>query len=704
MITSVRKRNGEIKEFNKVKIARAIFKAAKACGGSDFDKALELTDKVVQHLEKHFSDPVDIEDIQDSVEKILIENGHARTAKKFILYRHQRAEARQKNSLVGATIHLMNNYLDELDWQVKENANSADRSVMALYNYTREEFIKLYWLNEIYPVEVSNAHESGDMHIHDLGFLSPYCSGWDLYQLIRDGFRGERQSSKPANHFSTILGQLANSIFATQLENAGAQAFSSFDTYLAPFVRHDKLDYNAVKRYLRSFIFEINMPMRVGGQAPFSNLTFDLVCPSNLKDTAVIIGGKMQDSCYGEYQTEMDMINLAFVECMTEGDADGRLLTFPIPTLNIDREFPWDSKVVKAWMDLTIKFGIPYFANFVNSDLSKEDARSMCCRLRLDQRELRKRGGGLFGSNPLTGSIGVVTLNLPRIGYRSRTKEQFMARLNNMVDIAVESLETKRQFLEKWTLDGLYPYCRIYLQPIYEKTGQYWSNHFSTIGLVGMNEALLNFLGKDLGSEKGIAFAHEIMDFLRNKLSDVQLATGNMYNLEATPAESTAYRLALKDRRLYPDILCQGTDEVPYYTNSSQLPPNYSEDMMEVIDLQDSLQAKYTGGTVLHLYTADKVDNSQVVERLIRKIFERYQMPYISYTPTFSHCPEHGYMKGEYFACPDCGKETLVYSRVTGYYRPIQRFNNGKAQEFKDRLKFDLTPESLKDYEDSCLQ
>ncbi|MDO4765875.1 MAG: ribonucleoside triphosphate reductase [Eubacteriales bacterium] len=703
MICQVRKRNGEIKEFNKVKIARAIFKAAKACGGSDFDKALDLAEQVVSYVNSRYTNPVDIEDIQDAVEKILIENGHARTAKKYILYRHQRAEARQKNSLIGATINLMNNYLDELDWQVKENANSADRSVMALYNYTREEFIKLYWLNEIYPVEVSNAHESGDMHIHDLGFLSPYCSGWDLYQLIRDGFRGERQSSTPAKHFSTILGQLANSIFATQLENAGAQAFSSFDTYLAPFIRHDKLEYKEVKRYLRSFLFEINMPMRVGGQAPFSNLTFDLVCPNNLKDTAAVIGGKMQNSTYGDYQAEMDMINLAFVECMMEGDADGRLLTFPIPTLNIDKEFPWDSEVVKAWMNLTIKFGTPYFANFVNSDLSKEDARSMCCRLRLDQRELRKRGGGLFGSNPLTGSIGVVTLNLPRIGYRSRTKDQFFSKLNTMVDIAVESLEIKRLFLEKWTKDGLYPYCRIYLEPIFQKTGEYWSNHFSTIGLVGMNEALENFMGKNLGSEKGIAFAHEIMDFLRNKLVEVQTRTGNMYNLEATPAESTAYRLALKDRKLYPDIICRGSTEIPYYTNSSQLPPDYTEDIMEVLELQDSLQSKYTGGTVLHLYTADKVTEPEIVEKLIRKIFDHYQLPYLSYTPTFSHCPEHGYMKGEYFFCPTCHQETLVYSRVTGYYRPIQRFNNGKTQEFNERIKFDLEKEDVIANEDCCL-
>lgn len=691
MIRTVRKRNGEVKDFNKTKIARAIFKAAKACGGTDYDIALDLTDQVIRYLEAKYSDPVEIENIQDAVEKVLIENGHARTAKKYILYRHQRTESREKNSLVGATINLMNNYLEDLDWQVKENANGSDKSVMALYNYTREEFVKLYWLNEIYPVEVSNAHESGDLHIHDLGFLSPYCSGWDLYQLILQGFRGERQSSGPAGHLSTILGQLANSIFATQLENAGAQAFSSFDTYLAPFVHYDQLTYGEVKRYMKSFIFEINMPMRVGGQAPFSNLTFDLSCPSNLKDTAVIIGGEMKDTTYGQFQDEMDMINKAFVECMMEGDSEGRLFTFPIPTLNVDDSFPWESEVVKHWMELTVKFGVPYFANFINSDLSPEDARSMCCRLRLDQRELRKRGGGLFGSNPLTGSIGVVTLNLPRIGYRSKTKEQFMKRLKNNVDIAVESLELKRKCLEKWTDEGLYPYCRIYLEGIKAKSNQYWSNHFSTIGLVGMNEALENFMGKDIGSDKGLAFANEIMDYLRDLMSDVQEVTGNMYNLEATPAESTAYRLALKDRRLYPDILCQGTEETPYYSNSSQLPPQYSDDIFEVVELQDELQAKYTGGTVLHLYTADKVTDSKVVENLIKKVFGAFELPYISYTPTFSHCSEHGYLKGEHFTCPVCDKDTMVYSRVTGYYRPIQRYNNGKKQEFAERIKFQLS-------------
>ncbi len=595
-----------------------------------------------------------------------------------------------KAALVEATVGLMNNYLEDLDWQVKENANGADKSVMALYNYTREEFVKLYWLNEIYPSEVSHAHESGDIHIHDLGFLSPYCSGWDLFQLIRDGFKGERQTSSPAKHLSTILGQLANSIFATQLENAGAQAFSSFDTYLAPFIYYDQLEFKDVKRLMKSFVFEINMPMRVGGQAPFSNLTFDLTCPNNIKDTAVVLGGEMQDICYGQFQEEMDMINQAFIECMMEGDSEGRIFTFPIPTINIIEDFPWSSEVVKSWMNLTVKFGTPYFANFINSDLSPEDARSMCCRLRLDQRELRKRGGGLFGSNPLTGSIGVVTLNLPRIGYKSRTKEEFLKHIKSAIELASESLDLKRKYLEKWTLEGLYPYCRIYLKDIFKKSGSYWSNHFSTIGIVGMNEAVLNFLGEEIGTERGISFANEVMDYMRDLLANIQEETGYMYNLEATPAESTAYRLALKDRKIYKDIKTQGTNETPYYTNSSQLPADYSDDIFEVLSLQDSLQSKYTGGTVLHLYTADQIEDEKVIENLIQKVFTNYELPYVSYTPTFSHCKAHGYIKGEYFNCPTCDEETLVYSRVTGYYRPIQRYNKGKVQEFADRKKFVL--------------
>ncbi len=472
---------------------------------------------------------------------------------------------------------------------------------------------------------------------------------------------------QPTKHLSTLLGQIANSIFATQLENAGAQAFSSFDTYLAPFVHYDQLSYSELKRMMKSFIFEVNMPMRIGGQSPFSNVTFDLTCPKTLCGLPVIIGGQVTKDTYGNFQKEMDMVNRAFVEAMTEGDAEGRLFTFPIPTLNVDEQFPWESETVGYWMALTVKFGTPYFANFVNSDLSPEDARSMCCRLRLDNRELIKRGGGLFGSNPLTGSTGVVTLNLPRIGYKSRTKEQFYKLLDRSIDIAVESLELKRKLLEKWTEQGLYPYCRHYLRHIKKGTGYYWTNHFSTIGLVGMNEAILNFMEKDISSEKGLKFSLELMDYLRKRMSDIQEETGNLYNLEATPAESTAYRLALKDRKLYPEIKTQGTIETPYYTNSSQLPSDYTSDIFEVLELQDELQSKYTGGTVLHLYTADKIEDPNAVSNLISKIFKRFELPYVSYTPTFSHCSAHGYFKGELWECPICEQALDVYSRVWGW-------------------------------------
>ncbi|MCK5762686.1 MAG: ribonucleoside triphosphate reductase, partial [Clostridiales bacterium] len=567
MVTKVRKRNGEVKEYQEIKISRAIFKAAKACGGSDFDKAKFLSEFVKKKLDQEYIDPVEIEHIQDIVEKILIENGHAQTAKKYILYRHQRSEARQKNSLIGATINLMNNYLDDTDWQIKENANSSEKSVMALYNYTREEFIKLYWLNEIYPVEVANAHESGDIHVHDLGFLGPYCSGWDLHQLIREGFRGTRQSSGPASHFSTILGQLANSIFVTALENAGAQAYSSFDTYLAPFVYYDKLSYSEVKRSIKSFVFEINMPMRIGGQSPFSNLTFDLKCPNNVAALPVTIGGELTDKTYGDFQNEMDMINKAFVECMIEGDSDGRLFTFPIPTLNVDGEFPWKSDVVKRWMELTAKFGTPYFANFINSDLSPEDARSMCCRLRLDNRELRKRGGGLFGANPLTGSIGVVTINMPRLAYKSENKDEFFHGLEKLMILAKNSLEIKRKTLEQFTNDNLYPYTKYYLSDIFKRNGNYWNNHFSTIGLVGLNEACLNLIETTIASDEGKEFALEVLDFMRDKIIGYQEETGHLFNLEATPAEGVSYRLAKSDLKAFPDLKTAGLDE-PYYTNS----------------------------------------------------------------------------------------------------------------------------------------
>jgi len=692
MITKIRKRNGSIEDFNIEKISRAIFKAAKACGGDDYTLAEKLAKRVYRNLNKRFTenDIIDIEDVQDTVEKVLIEGGYAKTSKAYILYREKRKMARQINSLAGATIDMFNKYINDEDWQTKENANSSNRSVNAMNNYIREQFTKLYWLNEIYPNEITNAYEKGDIHIHDLGFLGSYCAGWDLKDLAMRGIDSLNITCKPSNHLRSFLGQIANSFFVTQMETAGAQAFSSFDTYCAPFIYYDNLTYEQVKQYIQEFIYNINMPMRIGNQTPFTNLTFDLKCPESLKYEPVVVGGEYKDKTYGEFQKEMDLINKAFVEVMLEGDGKGRVFTFPIPTLNVTKDFDWESDVVKDYMKLAVKYGSPYFANYVNSDLSPEDALSMCCRLRLDLSELRKRGGGLFGSSPLTGSIGVVTLNLPRIGYKSKTKEEYFKNLKEMCEIAKTSLEIKRKIVEQLTDDGLYPFCQYYLQGVKQRFGRYWANHFSTIGVVGMNESLLNFMGKDIGTEEGRKFAIEVLQFIRDLLVQYQAETGNFYNLEATPAESTAYRLALKDKKIYPDIITSGTEEAPYYTNSTMLPVNYTTDIFEALDLQDELQSMYTGGTILHLYTADKVEDPEVIANLIKKIFNNYKLPYLSYTPTFSVCDTHKYIKGEHFNCPICGEETTVYSRVTGYIRPVKGFNKGKVQEYKDRTKFVL--------------
>lgn len=692
MITSILKRDGRVEKFHPEKITWAIFKAANACGGKDFDRAHFLCEQVMEIAEKKYGDKIpDVEGIQDIVEKVLIENGHAKTAKAYILYREKRKGARELNALIGATIDMFSDYLGDRDWQVKENANTQ-KSVNGLNNYVREAFTKKYWLHEIYPTEVREAHESGDCHLHDLGFFGPYCAGWDLRQLLTDGFGGvcEKVESRPAKHLRSFLGQIVNSTFTTQGETAGAQAWSSFDTYCAPFIRYDGMTYQQVRQCLQEFVFNINVPTRVGFQCPFSNLTFDITVPSTLKDQPVIIGGEMQKETYGDFQAEMDMFNQAFCDVMLEGDAKGRVFTFPIPTINITRDFDWDNPVVEAFMKITCKYGIPYFANYVNSDLSPEDAISMCCRLRLDTTELRKRGGGLFGSNPLTGSVGVFTVNLPRIGYLSSTKNEFKARLWRMVQIGKTSLEIKRKIIEQQSEQGLYPYSTHYLRHVKERTGEYWYNHFSTIGIVGMNEALLNFMGKDITTPEGQEFALEIMNYLRDMFVDIQKETGHFYNLEATPAEGTAYRLAKLDKEKYPDIITAG-DDVPYYTNSTQVPVGYTDDIFEVIELQDELQSLYTGGTVLHLYLGESLEDTRIAKRLIQKIFTNYKLPYISITPTFSICKDHGYIRGEHFSCPQCGIETEVWSRVTGYLRPVSNYNHGKKQEYFDRKKFKVS-------------
>lgn len=683
------KRDGRIEEFAPEKIANAIFKAALAVGGSDETISEKLAAEVVAQVEKKYgSRTPDVEGIQDIVEKVLIENGHAKTAKAYILYRDKRRSAREINALIGATIGMFGDYLGDKDWGIKENAN-MQKSVNGLNNYVREAFTKKYWLYEIYPDDVRQAHESGDAHIHDLGFFGPYCAGWDLRQLLTDGFGGVegKVESLPAKHLRSFLGQIVNSTFTTQGETAGAQAWSSFDTYCAPFVYYDNMDYEQVKQCLQEFVFNINVPTRVGFQCPFSNLTFDIKVPKTLKDQAVIIGGEITDKTYGDFQEQMDMFNKAFCEVMLGGDAKGRVFTFPIPTINITKDFEWDNPVVDEFMKITCKYGIPYFANYVNSDLSPEDAVSMCCRLRLDTRELRKRGGGLFGSNPMTGSIGVYTINLPRIGYLSNNREEFFERLEKVASLGKTSLEIKRKIIEQQTERGLYPYSGYYLRSIKKRTGEYWTNHFNTIGLVGMNEACLNFLGKDIGTPEGLAFALEIMHFLRDLMVKFQQETGHQYNLEATPAEGTTYRLARLDKERFPSIIQAGGKE-PFYTNSSQLPVEYTDDIFECCDLQDELQSLYTGGTVQHLYLGERIEDIETCKNLIRKIFEKYKMPYISLTPTFSVCNEHGYIAGEHFTCPECGRETEVWSRVVGYLRPVQNFNAGKKDEYMRRKKF----------------
>ncbi|MDR3541027.1 MAG: ribonucleoside triphosphate reductase [Desulfosporosinus sp.] len=693
MIAEIIKRNGRIEPFNREKIVHAIFKAATACGGSNFERAEEIGRQVTEVLQTTYQDKQpDVESIQDIVEKVLIENGHAKTAKAFILYRQKRKSTREMDALIGATIGMFSDYLGDKDWQISENANTQ-KSINGLNNYIREAFTKKYWLYEIYPQEVREAHENGDCHIHDLGFFGPYCAGWDLRQLLLDGFGGVsgKVESGPAKHLRSFLGQIVNSTFTTQGETAGAQAWSSFDTFCAPFIRQDQLTFIQVKQCLQEFVFNINVPTRVGFQCPFSNLTFDIKVPSTLRDEPVIIGGTYIEAKYGEFQVEVDMFNLAFGEVMLEGDSKGRVFTFPIPTINITQDFDWESPVADAFMRITCKYGIPYFANYVNSDLSPEDAVSMCCRLRLDTGELRKRGGGLFGSNPLTGSIGVFTINLPRLAYLAKTTQEFLERLKQMAEIGRTALEIKRKIIEQQSERGLYPYSCYYLRHSKERTGRYWHNHFSTIGIVGMNEALLNFMGKGIETEEGREFSVGVMNYLRELLVKFQQETGNVYNLEATPAEGTSYRLAMLDTKRYNAIITAG-DEVPYYSNSTQLPVGYTDDIFEVLELQDELQSLYTGGTVQHLYLGEAVEDIEVCKRLIQKIFNKHKIPYISITPTFSICDTHGYISGEHFRCPECGAEAEVWSRVTGYLRPVRNYNLGKKEEYNQRKKF-MMPE-----------
>jgi ribonucleoside-triphosphate reductase len=666
-ITQIRKRNGKIVNFSQAKITNAIFKATEAVNQADKYLAEKLSDQVVKILNEKFharSIPA-VEEIQDIVEEVLISNRQIKIAKAYILYRDQRARLRQMRSMINAS-DIMEDYLSRADWRVKENSNMS-YSLQGLNNHLSSVISSNYWLNKVYIANIRNAHQGGDIHIHDLQLLAPYCAGWDLKDLLIKGFGGVsgKIESEPAKHFRTALGQIINFFYTLQGEVAGAEAFSNFDTYLAPFIRYDGLSYEEVKQSLQEFLFNINVPTRVGFQTPFTNLTLDLTPSKSLGEEYAIIGGQPQKEKYKDFQKEMDMFNLAFAELMMKGDAKGRVFTFPIPTYNITRDFNWDSPVVEKIFEMTAKYGIPYFSNFVNSDMDPDDARSMCCRLRLDNRELKKRGGGLFGANPLTGSIGVVTLNLPRVGYLSKTKEEFFERLTNLMQIARESLETKRKVLEDFTDNGLYPYARHYLSGIKERFGYYWQNHFSTIGIIGMNEALLNFVPvrDTIASKKGRKFALEVLNFMREKIMDFQNDTNNLYNLEATPAEGTSRRLARIDKSRYQDIIVANEEAVrsgkaaPYYTNSSQLPVNYTDDLFEALDLQDEIQTKYTGGTVLHAFVGEALPSAEAVKRIVKKIAHNYRLPYFTITPTFSICPKHGYIPGAHTYCPKCDEE-----------------------------------------------
>ena len=694
MYKSIKKRDGRTAKFDRKKIEKAIEKAGLETGEFDAAQAVELTDKVLGVLETRNQKRLpSVEDIQDIVEDTLIDSKFKKTAKAYIIYRDQHKKLREITS--NAHVDLIDKYLENLDWKVNENSNMG-YSLQGLNNYVSAEITKTYWLDKIYTSKIGQAHKEGDLHIHDLNLLSVYCVGWDLTDLLQEGFTGVagKVASKPAKHFRSALGQVVNFFYTLQGEAAGAQAFSDFDTLLAPFIRADKLSYEEVKQAIQEFVFNVNVPTRVGFQTPFTNITLDLECPKHMADNPVIIGGEMQDTTYGEYQEEMNMLNKALLEVLSEGDANGRVFTFPIPTVNITKDFNWDNPVIESLWEASAKYGIPYFSNFINSDMDPEDARSMCCRLRIDNRQLEYRGGGLFGSNPMTGSVGVVTINLPRLALKSKNEKEFFKGLAELMDMAKDSLETKRKVLERLTDANLYPYTKFYLRNIKQRFNQYWKNHFSTIGLIGTNEAALNLLGVDIGTEKGKAFAEKTLDFMRDRLVEYQKETGNNYNLEATPAEGTTYRLAQLDKASFPDRahFANGIGaevKCPFYTNSSHLPVNYTDDLFELMDLQDNLQTKYTGGTVIHFFLGERMDDPQTLKKLVKTICENYKLPYFTFSPSFSICKNHGYIVGEHPECPKCGEATEVYSRVVGFLRPVSQWNKGKQAEFEMREHYD---------------
>ena len=693
----VRKRDGKLADFDKTRIENAIGKALRAVGEGNRETAVGITHIVLGELEAMFGDDgcPTVEEIQDHVEESIIRAGYARTAKAYILYRAKQNELRELAAGLSSD-DMVEKYLMLDDWKIRENSNMS-YSLQGLNNYISSNVISRYWTNRIYPQSIREAHNGGDLHIHDLAVLGPYCVGWDLPDLLLSGFKGVsgKISSAPAKHFRTALGQIVNFFYTLQGEAAGAQAFSNFDSYLAPFIRYDGLSEREVKQAFQEFLFNINVPTRVGFQTPFTNITMDMTIPSFLKDEPVVLGGKIHPDFYGDFQDEMDMFNICFAEAMSEGDASGRVFTFPIPTYSLTRDFNWDSPVAQKVFEMTAKYGIPYFSNFINSDMSPEDVRSMCCRLRIDNRELRKRGGGLFGANPLTGSIGVVTLNLPRIGFTAKTEEAFLERVSELMDISRDSLEIKRKTVEKLSENGLYPYSAFYLRNVKEAYGSFWKNHFSTVGLVGMNEAIVNLMGSDITTPEGEAFARRVLLHMRERLSDYQEETGNIYNLEASPAEGTSYRLARIDKKRYGSIKVANEDLLrpgvePFYTNSSQMPVDGSSDLFDVLTHQDTLQPLYTGGTVFHTFLGERVHSWRAAANLVRKMAENTHIPYFTLTPTFSVCPTHGYITGEHQSCPTCSTECEVYSRVVGYMRPVKQWNDGKQAEYSIRKTFDM--------------
>jgi len=691
MIETIRKRNGELVPYDNFKIVNAIFKAAQATGSDNFNVALDLGKKVEELISQRFhpkSIPA-VEEIQDLVESVLIDNGLSLIAKTYILYREQHRRSRDAKNIIVDISNTMGGYLRRQDWRVKENAN-VGYSLGGLILHNSGAITANYWLENIYSPSVASAHRNGDFHLHDLGMFSGYCAGWSLRQLIAEGLGGveNKITSGPAKHLSTLVQQMVNFLGVLQNEWAGAQAFSSFDTYLAPFVKADNLSYTEVKQCIQSFVFGLNTPSRWGSQAPFTNITLDWTVPGDMREQPAVVGGKPLDFTYAECKVQMDMINKAFLEVMQEGDYNGRGFAYPIPTYNITEDFDWNHPNAKLLFGITGKYGTPNFQNFINSDLNPGDVRSMCCRLQLDKRVLRRRGGGLFGSDEFTGSIGVVTLNMARIGYMATSNKEFFRQLDYLMDLAKDSLETKRNVVSDLMDQGLFPYTKRYLR--------HWNNHFSTIGLIGMNEATLNFMNRGLTDPQARAFALDVLTHMRERLVAYQESTGHLFNLEATPGEGTSHRLARIDRQKFPRMIIPGGD-TPYYTNSTWLPVNATDDVFEALDMQQELQRQYTGGTIIHALLGEAIDDPETCARLVRSIAQNYRIPYFTISPTYSVCKNHGYLAGEQTTCPVCSEQTEVYSRIVGYYRPVKNWNDGKRAEYRDRKVFVLRPEVFAD-------